>query len=144
MCDLLQLMVAIICGCFAQAIQVEGLAQAQEVNGSTAGISLSAQAAQQGWQAVQTFVALTQIQQVVRTARISEEAPVPQVTDAILRKAELREGATVAMDQQVTCTVAFARGQERRVCFAVQGTPQVSVMIELPQCCTTCKLYQVD
>ena len=53
-------------------MQVEGLGQAEaESGGSTAGqnpaaagISLSAAAAQQGWQAVQTFVALTQIQQV--------------------------------------------------------------------------------
>lgn len=63
--------------------------------------------------------------QVLHTGEISEQAPIPVVTESVLRSSELREGTTVSLDQQVTCSVAFAKGQERRVFFAVQGLPQV-------------------
>lgn len=63
--------------------------------------------------------------QVLHTGQISEQAPVPSVAESQLRSRELREGATVALDQHVNCSVAFARGQERKVFFAIQGLPQV-------------------
>ena len=65
--------------------------------------------------------------QVLHTGEISEQAPIPAVTESVLRSSELREGTTVSLDQQVTCSVAFAKGQERRVFFAVQGLPQVCI-----------------
>ncbi|KAL0053901.1 hypothetical protein WJX82_000859 [Trebouxia sp. C0006] len=115
-----------------QAIQVQGLAQTSPgrdgspQRGALAAnaVSLSAEAAKHVLQSVHTFVALTQIQQVLHTGEISEQAPIPVVTESVLRSSELREGTTVSLDQQVTCSVAFAKGQERRVFFAVQGLPQ--------------------
>ena len=67
--------------------------------------------------------------QVLHTGEISEEAPVPAVTESMLRSIELREGVTVSLDQHAACTVAFARGQERKVFFAVQGLPQASYAV---------------
>lgn len=63
--------------------------------------------------------------QVVHSGEISEQAPMAPVTDNMLRANEVREGALVALDQQVTCNVAFSRGEERRVFFAIHGLPQV-------------------
>ena len=65
--------------------------------------------------------------QILHTGEISEQAPIPAVTESVLRSSELREGTTVSLDPQVTCSVAFAKGQERRVFFAVQGFPQVCI-----------------
>ena len=65
--------------------------------------------------------------QILHTGEISEQAPIPAVTESVLRSNELREGTTVSLDQQVTCSVAFAKGQERRVFFAIQGLPQVCI-----------------
>jgi len=65
--------------------------------------------------------------QILHTGEIGEQAPIPAVTESVLRSSELREGTTVSLDQQVTCSVAFAKGQERRVFFAVQGLPQVCI-----------------
>ena len=61
----------------------------------------------------------------MQTGEISEQAAVALVTDGMLRSSEVREGAVVPLDQQVTCSVAFARGQERKVSFATHGLPQV-------------------
>lgn len=62
---------------------------------------------------------------MLHKGEISEQAPVAAVTDSMLRANELREGAEVGLDQQVTCSVAFSRGEERRVFFAIHGLPQV-------------------
>ena len=62
---------------------------------------------------------------MLHKGEISEQAPVAAVTDSMLRANELREGALVGLDQQVTCSVAFSRGEERRVFFAIHGLPQV-------------------
>ena len=43
----------------------------------------------------------------------------------MLKAAEIREGAQVTLTDPTVCTVAFSRGQERQVFFAVQGLPQV-------------------
>ncbi|DBA96507.1 hypothetical protein WJX77_007106 [Trebouxia sp. C0004] len=115
-----------------QAIQVQELAQMspgrdgspQRGALSANAVSLSAEAAKHVLQSVHTFVALTQIQQILHTGEIGEQAPIPAVTESVLRSSELREGTTVSLDQQVTCSVAFAKGQERRVFFAIQGLPQ--------------------
>ena len=68
---------------------------------------------------------LTLHRQVLHNGEISEQAPVALVTDSMLRANEVREGAVVGLDQQVTCSVAFSRGEERRVFFAIHGLPQV-------------------
>lgn len=62
---------------------------------------------------------------MVHEGEISEQPPVAAVTDSMLRANELREGAVVGLDQQVACSVAFSKGEERRVCFAIHGLPQV-------------------
>ncbi|KAL3156763.1 hypothetical protein ABBQ38_001037 [Trebouxia sp. C0009 RCD-2024] len=104
----------------------------QELGSSSRGGqgSQSAQAARRVLQAVHTFVALTQIQQVVHSGEISEQAPMAPVTDNMLRANEVREGALVALDQQVTCNVAFSRGEERRVFFAIHGLPQANKALQ--------------
>ena len=60
---------------------------------------------------------------------ISEQPPVAPVSDSMLRANELREGAVVGLDQQVTCSVAFSKGEERRVFFAIHGLPQVRFLL---------------
>ena len=74
---------------------------------------------------------------MLHTGEISEQGPVPSVAESQLRSRELREGATVALDQHVSCSVAFARGQERKVFFAIQGLPQVHSHLPPPVLCRT-------
>ncbi len=81
--------------------------------------------------------------QILHTGEISEQAPIPAVTESVLRSSELREGTTVSLDQQVTCSVAFAKGQERRVFFAVQGLPQVCICPQISSCCHIFVLYLI-
>lgn len=69
---------------------------------------------------------------MVHSGEISNQVPMAPVTDSMLRANELREGATVALDEQVTCNVAFSRGEERRVFFAIHGLPQVMYRSLLP------------
>lgn len=69
--------------------------------------------------------------QVVHSGEIHEQAPMAAVTDNMLRGNEVREGALVALDQQVTCNVAFSRGEERRVFFAIHGLPQVAAAVSV-------------
>ena len=76
--------------------------------------------------------------QILHTGEIGEQAPIPAVTESVLRSSELREGTTVSLDQQVTCSVAFAKGQERRVFFAIQGLPQVCIC---PQISSFCHIF---
>ena len=78
--------------------------------------------------------------QILHTGEISEQAPIPAVTESVLRNSELREGTTVSLDQQVTCSVAFAKGQERRVFFAIQGLPQVCTC---PRICSFCYIFNL-
>ena len=68
--------------------------------------------------------------QVLQKGDIGEQPPVPSVTDSMLRANELREGTVVGLDQQVTCSVAFSQGEERRVFFAIHGLPQVPFLTD--------------
>ena len=65
---------------------------------------------------------------------IGEQPPVLSVTDSMLRANELREGTVVGLDQQVTCSVAFSQGEERRVFFAIHGLPQVPFLTDYLSC----------
>ena len=73
--------------------------------------------------------------QVIQQGAISAHPPLGSVSEAKLRASEVPEGATVSIPQQVTCSVAFARGQERSVLITVHGMPQVcsSVLTLLQQ-----------
>ena len=55
----------------------------------------------------------------------------------MLKAAEIWEGAQVTLTDPTVCTVAFSRGQERQVFFAVQGLPQVGQAGSAPSlaCC---------
>ena len=81
--------------------------------------------------------------QILHTGEIGEQAPIPAVTESVLRSSELREGTTVSLDQQVTCSVAFAKGQERRVFFAIQGLPQVCIWPQISSFCHIFVLYLI-
>ena len=63
--------------------------------------------------------------QLLRSGQVWDRAPVPAVSEPMLKAAETREGAQVTLTDPTVCTVAFSRGQERQVFFAVQGLPQV-------------------
>ena len=49
----------------------------------------------------------------------------PAVTDADVQRGEVKENAQIALreSQRMSCSVCFARGQERQACFAVEGLP---------------------
>ena len=66
---------------------------------------------------------------MLQKGEISEQPPVVSATDSILKANEVREGVVVGLDQQVTCSVAFSKGQERRVFFAIHGLPQVAFLL---------------
>lgn len=66
---------------------------------------------------------------MLHKGQISEQPPLAAVTDSMLRANELREGAVVGLDHQVTCSVAFSKGEERRVFFAIHGLPQVAFLL---------------
>ncbi|KAK9820557.1 hypothetical protein WJX72_011634 [[Myrmecia] bisecta] len=85
--------------------------------------SLSAQAAKHVYHAAQRFVALAQIKQALSDGEIAAAPNLPVVTEAQLKAAEVREGAQLQLQERLACTVAFSRGQERSVYFALQGLP---------------------
>ncbi len=59
------------------------------------------------------------------TANAPVVQTIPQTTpENIPKPLELREGAQVELYSRLSCTVAFARGQERHVLFDIKGLPQ--------------------
>lgn len=83
----------------------------------------SAQAARLMLHAVQRYVCLAQLRLLLQQATLPPAPPglipVPEG-----KTPDLREGATVELFSRLTCTVAFARGQERNVLFDIKGLPQ--------------------
>lgn len=63
--------------------------------------------------------------QVLCEGEIPLDPPCPPVTDADVRRGEVREQAQIALaqSQRMHCTVCFTRGQERQAYFAVEGLP---------------------
>lgn len=83
----------------------------------------SAQAARLMLHAVQRYVCLAQLRLLL------EEGSLPQAPPGLTplpdgKPSDLREGATIELFSRLTCTVAFARGQERNVLFDIKGLPQ--------------------
>lgn len=83
----------------------------------------SAQAARLMLHAVQRYVCLAQLHMLLQHGSLPAAPPgVTPVPDS--KPAELREGSSVELFTRLTCTVAFARGQERNVLFDIKGLPQ--------------------
>lgn len=63
--------------------------------------------------------------QVLCEGDIPADPPCPPVSDADVRRGEVREQAQIALaqSQRMHCTVCFTRGQERQAYFAVEGLP---------------------
>lgn len=66
---------------------------------------------------------------------INTQPPVGLVSEARLKASEVPEGAVIGIKQPVTCSVAFARGQERSVQFTVHGMPQVGTYHDFYNVC---------
>ena len=64
---------------------------------------------------------------MVQQGSITTQAPVGLVSEARLKASEVPEGAVIGVKQPITCSVAFARGQERSVQLTVHGMPQVCI-----------------
>jgi hypothetical protein len=94
----------------------------------------AAVAAKHAYLAVQAAVAVLQLEQVLSQGDIAVAPPCPLVTEADVRRVEVREQATVALPaaQRMPCTVCFSRGQERSAYFAVEGLPTVVRAGETP------------
>ena len=69
-------------------------------------------------------------------------AVVPSVTEAQLKAAEVREGNEVDVSSQLPCRVAFSRGRERSVAFALCGLPAVIQLTPLGPTTPSLKLQE--
>ncbi|KAK9868863.1 hypothetical protein WJX84_001280 [Apatococcus fuscideae] len=112
--------------CWLQARHIEALGTgglaSKGSRGGTA--SVSAHAAQQAHHRVQRLVTLLQIHQaLLEGGEVATTAVVPSVTEAQLKAVEVREGNEVDVSSQLPCRVAFSRGRERSVAFALCGLP---------------------
>eukprot|EP00884_Botryococcus_braunii_P017497 jgi/Botrbrau1/4430/Bobra.0348s0019.1 len=56
---------------------------------------------------------------------MSGGAPLPPVTEADLKKKEVREDSIVDLSLRLPCSVSFQRGKERSVFFTLSGLPEV-------------------
>lgn len=63
-----------------------------------------------------------------RDLKATHSLPIVAASEARMKRAEAREGMQLELQNSAVCTVAFSRGAERSVLFAVHGVPKVMVL----------------
>ncbi|KAL4427887.1 hypothetical protein ABPG75_001976 [Micractinium tetrahymenae] len=109
-----------------QAVLVQELRWQQGATAGGASVpDAAAVAAKHAYLTVQGAVAVLQLQQVLCEGEVPLDPPCPPVSDADVRRGEVREQAQIALaqSQRMHCAVCFTRGQERQAYFAVEGLP---------------------
>ena len=107
-------------GVLAQELRWQLADRPEEVAAANA-----ATAAKLAYLSCHRLVALAQIAQLLLRGEVPAEPPIaaPPPGAPAAPAAEVGEGSAIKLSEGLSCMVAFARGQERKVYFVVEGLP---------------------